>query len=264
MCREWIQLLTIPPYRLNEPMLGFLRRAGWDSAQQTTSKTISEFLLFQCKPESKSIYLWKNNSHYWTGQFPGWMKSNFRSLVLSPLPGNTLHRYTSYVDTQCYNKKRGWYIHVHNKPNVPNWSDFLFLYFPGCNPKHNYFRNELSDSYPGDSKPSNLSGQVSKCGGVCVKSSNRMTVLEMADRHWHALAVQRGGSWPDEGEQLSGNPVRVGSVKILKRKLNFSFSFQKKSTWCHARWTWKEAVPRVFLSAAEMVTTWPISHTCHL
>lgn len=245
MCREWIQLLTTPPYHLNEPMLGLLRRAGWDRAQQTTSKMISELLLFQCKPESKSIYLWKNNSHYLIGQFPGWMKSNFCSLVLSSLPGNTLRRYASYVDTQCYNKKRDWYIHVHNKPNVPS-----FLYFPGCNPKllttilgmNSVIHIQETQNHP------IFQGKFQYIGYVCVhvKSSKLMTVLEMADRHWRALAVQRGGSCPHEGEQLSGNPVRVGSVKILKRQLNFSFSFQKMSTWYHARWTWKESVLHFF------------------
>lgn len=32
----------------------------------------------------------------------------------------------------------------------------------------NYFRSELSDSYPGDSKASSLSGQISIYKGVCV------------------------------------------------------------------------------------------------
>lgn len=61
-----------------------------------------------------------------------------------------------------------------------------------------------------------------------MKTSKVMTAFEMAEKHWHALVVQRGGSWPEEGEQLRGTPVRVGSVRILQGKLNFSFSFQKK------------------------------------
>lgn len=60
-----------------------------------------------------------------------------------------------------------------------------------------------------------------------MKSSKLMTVFKTAQKHWHALVRQRGGSLPDEGEQLSGILVRVGSVKISKRKLNFSLSVQE-------------------------------------
>lgn len=115
---------------------------------------------------------------------------------------------------------------------------------------NNYFRNELGDSHPGNSNPSNsfrASWNIRGVWcGVCVKGSKLMTVLEMEDRHWHAPAVQPRGSWPDKGEQLSAKSVRVGAVKTLKRKLNFSFSPQKTSTWYCAQQTWKESVPRFY------------------
>lgn len=45
---------------------------------------------------------------------------------------------------------------------------FSCMFLAAIPNSNNYFRSELSDSYPGDSKASSLSGQISIYRGVCV------------------------------------------------------------------------------------------------
>lgn len=125
-------------------------------------------------------------------------------------------------------------------------ASFSCIFLAAIPNSNNYFRKELSDSHPGDSKPSSLSEKFQYMGGrTCVRSSELMPMFKCqpgTGKLWQG----RGGSWPEKGEQLNANPVRAGSVKILKRKSNFSLSFQKTSTWCCAGRIWKESVPSFF------------------
>lgn len=189
MCREWIQLLKSPPCCLNEPSLGLLRRAGWDSAQQNTSKTLSEILLFPCKPEIK---LFENNWHPWMGQFPGSMKSTFFHHILSPPQAiHSADNHHRWIHNVIIGKGVGTSMYTTNQMCPIDQTSFSCIFLAAILNSNNYFRKELSDSYPGDSKPSSFSEQISIYGGcVCVKSWALMTVLKMPAGHGQALAGQ--------------------------------------------------------------------------
>lgn len=179
------------------------------------------------------------------------MKPNFCSLTVSP--GHTLLRYASYVGTRCYNKQMGstsmCTAHQMCPTDHISFSSIFLAVVPNSN---NSFRNELGDSYPGDPKLSDLSGQVSVYGRACEKFRTNCCVGKAGAVP--ALTVQlRGGCLKAcrsvGGEQSGIRTVEVGSVRISKRKQNFSFTFEKRSTWYRARQTGKESVPSFVISS---------------
>lgn len=199
MCREWIQLLKIPPCHLNEPRLGFLRRAGWDSAQQTTSKILSEILLFPCKPEIK-VFEKIIDAVEQGGFLAQW---NLPSSATVEAPSQAMHSadtHHRWIHSVIIGKGVGTSMYTTNQMCPIDQTSFSCIFLAAIPNSKNYFRKELSDSYPGDSKLSNLSEQISIYGGrVCVRSSELMTVFEMPTGHGQALAGQgRELTWQGE------------------------------------------------------------------
>lgn len=117
---------------------------------------------------------------------------------------------------------------------------------------NNYFGNELGVSHPGDPTLSDLSGQPSAYGCACEKFRTDCCVGRAVAVP--AVAVQQGGGCPkacrpDGGQQSGIRTVEVGSVRISKRKRNFSFTFEKRSTWYCARCTGRQSVPSSAISS---------------
>lgn len=196
MCREWVQLLKISPCRLNETRLGFLRRAGWDRAQQTTSKTLSEILLFQCKPEIKVFE--KIIDTLERGSFLAqWNPPSSASFWAPSQAMHSVDTHHRWIHNVIMRKGVGTSMYTTNQMCPIDQTSFSCIFLAAIPNSNDYFRKELSDSYPGDSKLSNLSEQISIYGegGVCVCEKFRTN-----DCVWNASRARASSGSAGVGE----------------------------------------------------------------
>lgn len=121
---------------LDEPRLS---TAGWDSAQQNTTKILSEILLFPMQAWNESV--WKNPWRSWVGQFfPGSMKSF--SATLSA-PSQAMHSADNdhrWIHKVIIGKGVGASMYRTNQMCPIDQASFSWIFLAAIPNSNNYFR----------------------------------------------------------------------------------------------------------------------------